>query len=31
MRVVDSRFYDNGQPAVIYPLPDWLRGASPDV
>lgn len=28
---VDSWFYDNGQPAAIYPLQDWLRGASPDV
>jgi len=28
---VDSWFYDNGWPAVIYPLQDWLKGASPDV
>jgi len=28
---VDSWFYDNGHPAVIYPLQDWLKGASPDV
>lgn len=27
---VDSWFYDNGLPAVIYPLQDWLRGASPN-
>lgn len=26
---VDSWFYDNGQPAVVYPLQDWLSGASP--
>lgn len=28
---VDSWFYDNGHPAVIYRLQDWLKGASPDV
>lgn len=28
---VDSWFYDNGRPAVIYPLQDWLKGACPDV
>ncbi len=28
---VDSWFYDNSQPAFIYPLQDWLKGASPDV
>lgn len=28
--VVDTWFRDNGAPAVIYPLQDWLRGASPD-
>ncbi|ARU32116.1 hypothetical protein CAP31_10770 [Sulfuriferula sp. AH1] len=28
--VVDSWFRDNGAPAVIYPLQDWLRGTSPD-
>lgn len=28
---VDSWFHDNGQPAVIYPLQDWLSGASPNV
>ncbi|MDR3391774.1 MAG: hypothetical protein P4L77_08560 [Sulfuriferula sp.] len=27
---VDSWFRDNGAPAVIYPLQDWLSGASPD-
>lgn len=27
---VDSWFYDNGHPAVIYPLQDWLKGASPN-
>ena len=29
--VVDSWFVDNGQPAVILPLEDWMRGAGPDV
>ena len=28
--VVDTWFRDNGAPAVIYPLQDWLRGASPN-
>jgi len=28
---VDSWFFDNGQPAAIYNLEDWMRGASPDV
>ena len=27
---VDSWFYDDGHPAVIYPLQDWLSGQSPD-
>ena len=27
--VVDSWFFDNGQPAVIYPLDRWLSGAHP--
>ena len=29
--VVDSWFVDNGQPAIILPLEDWLKGAGPDV
>jgi hypothetical protein len=29
--VVDSRFVDNGQPAVILPLDEWKKGAWPDV
>lgn len=28
---VDSWFVDNGQPAVILPLADWLQGEGPDV
>ncbi len=28
--VVDSWFFDNGEPAVIAPLEDWLNGWSPD-
>jgi len=28
--VVDSWFLDHGEPATIYPLQDWLSGASPD-
>ncbi len=28
--VVDTWFRDNGAPAVIYPLDQWLQGASPD-
>jgi hypothetical protein len=27
--VVDSWFVDNGEPAVIMPLENWMRGASP--
>ncbi|AXS80656.1 hypothetical protein [Dechloromonas sp. HYN0024] len=29
--VVDSWFVDNGQPAVILPLGEWMKGAGPDV
>lgn len=29
--VVDSWFFDNGQPAVVMPLAAWLAGESPDV
>lgn len=28
--VVDSWFFDNGHPAAIFPLQDWLNGARPD-
>lgn len=28
---VDSWFVDNGQPAVILPIEDWLEGGGPDV
>lgn len=28
--VVDTWFRDNGAPAIIYPLQDWLSGISPD-
>jgi hypothetical protein len=28
---VDSWFFDNGTPAVVMPLEDWLSGDSPDV
>lgn len=28
--VVDSWFFDNGRPAVVYPLQDWLNGAWPN-
>jgi hypothetical protein len=28
--VVDSWFFDNGHPAAIFPLEDWLDGAKPD-
>lgn len=28
--VVDTWFRDNGAPALIYPLDQWLQGASPD-
>ena len=27
--VVDSWFFDNGEPAAIFPLQDWLDGAKP--
>lgn len=29
--VVDSWFFDNGQPAVVMPLQGWLAGEGPDV
>ena len=29
--VVDSWFFDNGHPAMIFELDDWLKGASPHV
>ena len=29
--VVDSWFFDNGQPAVVMPLKDWQAGEGPDV
>jgi len=29
--VVDSWFFDNGHPAAIFDLNDWLRGDSPNV
>lgn len=29
--VVDSWFVDNGQPAVILPLVEWMKGEGPDV
>lgn len=29
--VVDSWFFDNGQPAVVMPLDNWLAGEGPDV
>ncbi|MGH8757594.1 MAG: hypothetical protein ACRET9_05325, partial [Burkholderiales bacterium] len=28
--VVDSWFFANGHPAVIFPLDEWLKGAKPD-
>ncbi len=28
--VVDSWFFDNGRPAVVYPLDAWKEGAEPD-
>jgi hypothetical protein len=28
--VVDSWFFENGHPAVIFPLDEWLKGAKPD-
>ena len=27
--IVDSWFFDNGRPAAVFPLDDWLSGASP--
>lgn len=27
--IVDSWFFDNGHPAAVFPLDDWLNGASP--
>jgi hypothetical protein len=27
---VDSWFFDNGHPAVIFPLDEWLKGAKPN-
>lgn len=30
-RSIDSSFDDKNHPAVIYPLQDWLKGASSDV
>lgn len=27
--IVDSWFFDNGQPAAVFTLDDWLNGASP--
>jgi hypothetical protein len=29
--VVDSWFFDNGQPAAVMPLENWLAGEGPDV
>jgi len=29
--VVDSWFFDNGRPAVVLPLEDWLAGNTPNV
>lgn len=29
--VIDTWFLDNGMPAVILPLDDWMSGAGPDV
>lgn len=28
--VVDSWFFDNGHPAAIFPLQEWMNGAEPD-
>ena len=28
--VVDSWFFDNGQPAIVWPLARWMTGESPD-
>jgi hypothetical protein len=29
--VIDSWFVDNGQPAVVMPLEEWMKGGGPDV
>jgi hypothetical protein len=29
--VVDSWFFDNGQPAVVIPLEEWLAGGGPEI
>jgi hypothetical protein len=29
--VVDSWYFDNGRPAAVLPVEDWLAGAAPDV
>lgn len=29
--VIDTWFLDNGMPAVVLPLDDWMNGAGPDV
>ena len=29
--VVDSWFVDNGEPAVVLPLAEWLKGGGPNV
>ena len=29
--IVDSWFFDNGQPAAIFDLNDWMKGATPNV
>jgi len=29
--VVDSWFVDNGEPAVVLPLAEWLNGGGPNV
>ncbi len=29
--VVDSWYFDNGQPAAVFPLQEWLNGNEPDV
>jgi hypothetical protein len=29
--IVDSWFFDNGQPAVVMPIEDWLAGRLPNV
>jgi hypothetical protein len=28
--VVDSWFFDNGHPAAVMPLIDWMEGKTPD-